>query len=206
MKALVCAETCPCVSVQPACNMTAVSSATRPTKPLAAAGATCSRGERDMRPVSKCCRSAFFSSYKHTCGVFKVFRWHGQTQTRMAGLHLFSGGIAGHGGWICAYLPYFDTHASILFYMGRAMIQPVRTTPGLRPPPAPLSHRRSRTWPLGLLYKKVMVSLSLFLCWCDVQYGVCMYAEFAHNEMIWMTDNKYVNNYFHVSGAELIPV
>lgn len=138
-------ETCPCVSVQPACNMTAVSSATRPTKPLAAAGATCSRGERDMRRGSKCCRSAFLALINIHLVCFKVFRWHGQTQTGVAGLRLFSGGIAGHGGGICAYLPYFDTHASILFYMGRAMMQPVRTTPGLRPPPAPLSHRRSRT-------------------------------------------------------------
>lgn len=54
-------ETCPRVSVQPACNMTAVSSATRPTKPLAAAGVTCSRGERDMRRVSTCCRSAILA-------------------------------------------------------------------------------------------------------------------------------------------------
>lgn len=42
-------HTRPCISVQPACSTTAVNSAAHPAKPLTAAGATFSRGERDIR-------------------------------------------------------------------------------------------------------------------------------------------------------------
>lgn len=38
-----------CISAQPACNVTAVNSASRTARPLAAAGATLSRGEKDLR-------------------------------------------------------------------------------------------------------------------------------------------------------------
>lgn len=38
----------PCISAQPACNGTAVNSASRPARPLVAAGATFSRGEKDF--------------------------------------------------------------------------------------------------------------------------------------------------------------
>lgn len=72
----------PCLSAQPVFSTTAVTSASPPTKPLAAAGAMFSRGAWLIRLIQTLTRSA----YKCASRVFKVLRRHGPTQARMAGL------------------------------------------------------------------------------------------------------------------------
>lgn len=84
----------PCLSAQPVFSTTAVTSASPPTKPLAAAGAMFSRGAWVIRLIQTLTQNTR-SSYKCTSRVFKVFRRHGPTQARMAGLCLLRPGVTG---------------------------------------------------------------------------------------------------------------
>lgn len=69
--ALTLAHTRPCISVQPACSTTAVISAAHPAKPLTAAGATFSRGERDIRASPRAHSEPFKLSFTYFLCAFR---------------------------------------------------------------------------------------------------------------------------------------
>lgn len=150
-------NTPPCVSVQPACNLTAVNSASRPAKPLTAAGATFSRGEKDF---------GAFPTLSHS---------HHRLYIHIVCIRCSDGMDRHRQEWldnacslevlreISCFFSYFhvsqiDTFA---FIKCRVRMQPVGYPPRSKVPPVQPRYRKWPHWPLGK--EAVTVRMSDFM-------------------------------------------
>lgn len=151
-------NTSPCVSVQPACNITAVNSACHPAKPLTAAGATFSRGETDFRAVP----TPTHSHHRLYIHIVCIRCSDGMDRHRQEWLdNACSLEVLREISCFSLFPRSSNWHVCICIFKCRARMQPVGYPPRSKAPQVQPRYRKWPHWPLSK--EAVTVRMSNFM-------------------------------------------